>query len=439
MVFNSRPSVVRIQAMATPEKQAVLSGRFRAWRFATLLSMLVGYAGFYLCRANLDAALPLIGSDLGLSKVALGTIATVSIWVYAAGKFTHGVTVTLIGGKALFVLGLVGAAIFSAAFGLGTTLGVLILLWSLNRFVQAGGWIGMTQMAAQWYRASRGGTVMAVLSTSYLAGDVAARALSGALVRAGYAWPTLFFVPAVIVLCIALAAWLFSRASPEGIGEPPLPAAGPAPDLSFGALRQAVGLLLGQPSFWMYGLLSVTLTSLRLAFLTWTSSYLLSLGGGAGAAIFKSTVFPAAGLLGALFAGLFSDLVSRGRRGPIMVALLALNTAALIGLAGPWARSTTVTLVLVGVCGFSLIGPYSIIAGAGAIDLGGRQAAGAAASLLDGLGYVFGAALGGVGMGALAQLLGWSGAFSVLAVISGLSIVPATLIARWNRAEISAS
>lgn len=410
------------------------SRRFAFWRWATFTTLLGGYVGYYLCRANLDAALPLIEADLGFTKVELGTIATISVWAYAAGKFTHGVTTSLIGGRAMFLVGMAGAALLCAVFGLQSGLVGMTVVWCVNRFVQAGGWIGMVQLVAQWFRHDRGGAVMAVLSVSFLVGDVAARALSGALVEAGLSWRAVFFVPAAIVGAMVVVALFTTRSGPESIGEAPVVQAGESPDKT-SLDRVLVRRLFSQRAFWMFTVLSITLTGLRLAFLTWTASYFTDLGGAGseGVSILKSAIFPATAIAGTLFAGFYSDIASQGRRGPVSVVLLAVAAVAMILMATPLGQTPTMAFVLVGICGFAVIGPYSLIAGAAAIDFGGREAAGAASAFLDGVGYLFGAVLGGVGMAALAQELGWTGAFAVLAGVAAASLVPALLITVWQR------
>jgi sugar phosphate permease len=407
--------------------------RFETWRLVTTACLFTGYLGYYLCRANLDAVLPLIARDLELDPLDLGVVATVSVWFYAAGKFLLGFLADVLGGRWLFFGGLVGAVLFTALFGMAETLPLLLGFWSANRFLQAAGWGGMVQITAQWYPKRRVGSAMAVLSLSYMAGDVAARALSGGLIDAGLGWRSSFLVPSGILAAIGAIIYFLVMASPSAIQEPPLEEseAGPPP-AKWAFLAGMRGLLSNGP-FWMLALMSITLTGLRLALLTWTSSYLLHLGLGDGPALVKSAVLPAAGIAGTLFAGLLSDYRSHGRRGPVSLGLLVLLVAALGLLASPLGQEPGSALTLIAVAGFALYGPYSLIAGAGAIDFGGRQAAAAAAGLLDGLGYVFGAVMGGVGMAGMTQSLGWEGAFLVLASLAGLTMIPAALLTRWQK------
>ena len=74
-------------------------------------------------------------------------------------------------------------------------------------------------------------------------------------------------------------------------------------------------------------------------------------------------------------------------------------------------------VILVGVVGFFLLGPYSLVGGVVALDFGGRRTAGTAAGLLDGVGYLA-ATLAGVGVGNLLVHAGWSLAYTVMAFLT---------------------
>jgi len=48
--------------------------RLSRWRVSTFWVMLFGYIGYYLCRGNLSAALPLLSETFGYTKTELGAI-----------------------------------------------------------------------------------------------------------------------------------------------------------------------------------------------------------------------------------------------------------------------------------------------------------------------------------------------------------------------------
>lgn len=406
------------------------SRRFRAWRWSTLVTLLLGYVGYYLCRANLSAATPLLRDELGVDLVALGWVSTASTLVYGLGKFTHGFFAATLGGRALFLTGLGGAAVFSGACGLVEGIFGLVVLWSLNRFVQAGGWVGMVQIAAQWYPRVGVGTVMSVLSLSWLVGDVLARALAGAIAGAGLGWRAVFFIPAGIALVLTGLAVVTLKAGPEAIGEAPLTEAEAGAPRAERFEARLVRDLLRRPEFHVLAVMSVLLTAIRQACQDWSSTHFVSLGLSPADAMTASSIFPAAGIVGTLFAGLFSDFVDRGRRAPVSLALLGCLTVGLAGLAFLPDLSVGTARFLWALCGFGLLGPFSLLGGAVSIDVGGRSAAAVAAGLVDGIGYVVGAALGGVGAAALAQSQGWPTAFGYMAAASAAAVFAAMHLMR---------
>jgi OPA family glycerol-3-phosphate transporter-like MFS transporter len=79
---------------------------------------------------------------------------------------------------------------------------------------------------------------------------------------------------------------------------------------------------------------------------------------------------------------------------------------------------------MIGVAGFCLLGPYSFLPGAFALDFGGKEAAAAASGMVDGTGYLGGVAAGTV-MAWLSVRFGWGGMFLALAVVSTLAALGA--------------
>jgi len=92
-----------------------------------------------------------------------------------------------------------------------------------------------------------------------------------------------------------------------------------------------------------------------------------------------------------------------------------------LALLPPVARvSTAGAAVLVGAVGLLVYGPYSLLAGALAVESGGKEAAATAAGLIDGVGYVAGA-LAGIALGKLLDVGGYALGFHVLAGMTFLS------------------
>jgi sugar phosphate permease len=75
---------------------------------------------------------------------------------------------------------------------------------------------------------------------------------------------------------------------------------------------------------------------------------------------------------------------------------------------GHFAPSSELPVAIVAFIAFLLIGPYSFLAGAVAIDFGGRQGSATASGIIDGVGYL-GGVLAGDSIARLSTAFGWSG------------------------------
>jgi OPA family glycerol-3-phosphate transporter-like MFS transporter len=79
------------------------------------------------------------------------------------------------------------------------------------------------------------------------------------------------------------------------------------------------------------------------------------------------------------------------------------------------------------VVAFALLGPYSYLAGALALDFGGRHGSAMASGIIDGIGYL-GGVLAGDSIARISVAFGWSGAFGALAAVAAISTVAAVLL-----------
>jgi sugar phosphate permease len=71
-----------------------------------------------------------------------------------------------------------------------------------------------------------------------------------------------------------------------------------------------------------------------------------------------------------------------------------------------------------------MLGPYSLLGGAMALDFGGTRAGASASGLIDGIGYVGGIIAGG-GIARIDAAFGWHGVFVALAGVCLLSALAA--------------
>ncbi len=403
-------------------------GRYQARTFALTW---FSYASYYMTRKPFAVVKATLHERLGLTTSFLGLIDTVYLAAYALGQFINGYLGDRLGSRRLLGIGMLVTAACAYAFGSGSTAALFLFLWALNGLAQSSGWPGNVKAMTPWFGLKQRGTVMGFWGTCYQIGGIASTALAGfILVRWG--WRTAFFVPAVWVAFLGVIIMLFLVEHPRRVGlESPREVesrseGGNAPDaggeasvhqtqptdkqsehMSFLEALRLPGILnLGGAYF--------GLKLIRYTLLFWLPFYLEEvLHYPKDTAAYLSTTFEAGGVIGAITIGYLSDRYVAGRRvlfaaplvfaiGPAMALYIAVGRIGMIpnGLA-------------MGLVGFCLFGPDSLLSGAAAQDLGGERGSGSAAGIINGMGSV-GAVLQGSVTAYVSTRWGWNSLFYVL-------------------------
>ena len=428
-------------AVAAPALAGGAAPSLRALRIAqcrTLLLLFLGYASCYFCRSNLSVATPLLVDELGRrgvshadAIVSIGSMASWGVLAYALGKWFLTGLGDYWGGKRNLLIATGGATLFTLLFASASTLPVFTFAWVGNRLTQSIGWSALIKVSSKWFNYSRYGTIVAILTCSYLVGDAAARQSMGLLLHFGVTWRGLFVFGAGVAGSMFLANLLLLRESRADLGHPEALA---NPRNVFSGAQSAprnftalVLPLLRSRAFLMVCLLGFAATMVRETFNTWTPVYLREfLGYGVSRAAVLSAIFPGVGAISVLLAGWASDRLGRNCRALLLALGLAGTTAALLILTGlrPGSAGTVLPVAIIGIVAFCLLGPYAFLPGAFALDFGGKQAGAAASGLVDGTGYL-GGVLAGTVMARLAVAFGWAGVFVTLAAVSALAAVGA--------------
>jgi OPA family glycerol-3-phosphate transporter-like MFS transporter len=308
--------------------------------------------------------------------------------------------------------------------------------WLGNRLTQSIGWAGLIKVSSKWFDFTSHGTIVGILSISYLIGDAAARQWMGLLIHQGYGWRALFYLAAAVGGFFLIANAILLRESRTEVG---FAEARPNPQNLYGdsAARPASVAALVLPLFRSHAFLLVCLLSLgctivRETFNTWTPVYLRDyFGYSVSGAASASAVFPAVGAVSVIAAGYLSDRLGANSRPAVMgLGLLATALALLtLALLRPSAVGPLLPLFAIGTTALCLLGPYSYLGGALAIDFGGKQGAALSSGLIDGVGYL-GSVLGGVTVARVSIAFGWRGVFLALAALSVLAAIGAGCLYR---------
>lgn len=454
---NFRPSAGPAGVSAGPEPaapefvvrdQAREPRALRSRQVTTVGLLFAGYAAYYFCRADLSAAMPMLAEELsarglpaGVAMVRLGTLYSAGVLAYALGKLFLGGLGDLWGGRRSFLLGLGGAAAFTLLFAAGGGLPVFTLAWIGNRLTQSIGWAGALKVCSKWFDFSSYGTVIGILSLSYLVGDAAARPVMGWLIGLGVGWRGLFAAAAAVAGALWLANLAFLRESRVDAGHAEARVNPRNLHARTGAaprnLVELVRPLLASRAFALVCLLSFGCTIVRETFNIWTPLYLSdAIGYGNGDAASLSAVFPAVGAVSVVVTGWLSDRLGANGRPLLLLGGLGATALVLLSLTASRGSATPplVSVALIGVVAFCLLGPYSYLGGAFALDFGGKRAGAAASGIIDGVGYLGGVLAGG-GVARVSVAYGWHGVFIALAAVSAASALAAGYLYVHGRAS----
>jgi len=409
------------------------------WQVLTVSMLVLGYAGYYLCRSDYSVALPLIMAELAargipvsVATIQMGSIASLGVLAYAFGKFPSGTVGDFLGGKRNFLLGMLGSVVFTVLFALGGGLPIFTLAWIGNRLVQSLGWAGVVKVTSRWFSYSTYGTAMGIISLSYLFGDAASRQFLAILIARGMGWRGLFLTAGGTLAVVAVLNQLVLKESPREVGLVE-PATNPSNIFREegekhrpASLSHLLKPLLGSGVFWLVCLLSFGFTIVRETFNIWTPTYFTQAVGLSNAtAAESSALFPLFGGISVLAAGLLSDRLGNKGRAAIIFYGLLLSGVALLALANvKFGSFKAGPLLLVAAVAFLILGPYSYLAGAIALDFGGKQGSATASGFIDGVGYL-GGVLAGNTVAHVSVAYGWKGAFTSLAVVTWLSSLAA--------------
>jgi sugar phosphate permease len=146
-----------------------------------------------------------------------------------------------------------------------------------------------------------------------------------------------------------------------------------------------------------------------------------------------SAIFPGVGAVSVLATGWLSDRLGVNGRSLLLFLGLAATAAALLVLmtmrSSP--SGSVLALIAIGAIAFCLLGPYSYLGGAFALDFGGKQAGAVSSGIIDGVGYL-GGVLAGDSVARVSVAFGWQGVFVTLAAISALAALGAGFLYALN-------
>jgi sugar phosphate permease len=367
-----------------------LDRAYRPWQIRIFASTWLAYAGYYFCRKPFYVVKADMSGALGLSTIQLGHLGTAYLAAYAAGQFSSAYFGRRMGPKLLLIAGMGISAVCNFVFGAANGFWTLMLFLAINGLAQGTGWPGCIGSLAFWFRREQRGSILGVWSTCYQLGSLVSTSFAAYMLgRAGWRWS--YFGSSLVLLVIWAVVLLLHPNRPESVGLPPLGDEAESTEPT-GKAENAQGLGWTADviaSVLTMGVIYFTIKFLRYALWSWAPFFLRQNFGLSGdRAGYLSTVFEFCGFFGVIASGVASDKLFHGRRAFIAFAMLAMMTLSFVLMATLGATSVVFFTASMGLAGFMLFGPDALLSGVGAIDVGSKRGALAAAGIINGMGSI---------------------------------------------------
>lgn len=434
---------------STPETAAptVRDPRYERWRWTILIVTWLAYVGYYFTRKSFavakvgileDPAMEMTKSTMGLVDLSFGI-------AYAAGQFLWGMCGDRFGPRVVVLTGMIGSSVVAVLMGFSTPVIVFGGLFFLQGLFQASGWAPLTKNVSCWFSRRERGRVFGFWSTNYAFGGMVASAFAGYVALLFGSWRYAFYLPALVLLLIAVLFFFLQRNRPEDVGLPPVeqyhgepvdvisskPQSGTPPVARRDAALRFIREVIASPMILRLGAIYFLLKPIRYALLFWGPVIIYErMGTNIGETAFISAFFEAAGPVGVILAGYISDKWFQARRMPVIViGLFGLSLILFSFNTITETNSRLAMMLVLAAIGCFLFGPDSLISSTSAVDFGTKGGAGSAAGFINGLGST-GQILGLWLPGMISERYGWDALFTGM----GCSVLLAAVILfpKWN-------
>lgn len=407
------------------------------WQWRILVSMILGYALFYLTRQNLSLAMPILEEAKGFKKQDIGWIFTTFSVVYGIGKLANGFLTDRGNARFIFSCGLIGSAIISILFSIWPCVIGFIILTAFSAWFQSMGWPPVAKLITRWYPPTELGSKWGMTNMSHQVGSVIILA-GGPYLMSCCGWQAIFIIPGIIVLIGGVFAFKAIRNRPEDAGFPPFIEEKGADDTNVLSIKEIfIEHILPNKYVWYVCCSTFFLYIVRMGFFFWAPMFLKEVKGitliQAG---WVTAGFEIAGAAGGIAAGYISDrwfFNRRGLTGAVYMGALILFLIYFWTTSGKNLYALTFTTFCVG---FFVYGSQ-VITGVLAAEVVSKKAVSSAVGLTGTFGYLASSIFSGVVIGYISHNYGWNVCFLFFVISAFLGAL--FFFLTWNQNEVKSS
>lgn len=368
-------------------------GPYKKWQYKIFSATWIAYVGYYFGRKAFFVVKSAMGIQLEINTIELAHLGTAYLVSYMIGQYSSAYFGRKLGPKYLLILGLAIIFICNIAFGFSNSYWTIMLFLIINGLAQGTGWPGNIGSLAYWFKRKQRGSILGIWSTCYQIGSILATSYAAYLLGQ-YGWRWSFFGSSIIVFIIWAGVLYLHPNRPQDVGLDPIVDEDELEEEveeftdkdkreSLGWNREVVFTVVTM------GLIYFGIKFLRYALWSWVPFLLNNNFGLAGDdAGYISTVFDIFGFAGVIFAGFASDKLFKGRRSFLSFLMLFFMALSFVLMYTMGSTSLMYFTISMGMAGFMLYGPDSLISGVGAIDIGSKRGAVVAAGIINGTGSI---------------------------------------------------
>ncbi|MEO8361974.1 MAG: MFS transporter, partial [Vicinamibacteria bacterium] len=221
--------LLRPAPFAEPLPKDQVDSTYKRLRTQVFVGIFIGYAGYYLVRNNIALAIPdILKEHPEYTKADLGTALTFLSVAYGLSKFLMGSISDRSNPKIFLPLGLLISSAILAICGLVkavyASLFVIIMLQTVNGWVQGMGWPPAGKTMVHWFSTKERGLTVSVWNTSHNVGGALVANLALLGVTLFNDWGAKFYFNALIAAVVAIVAYFLMQDTPQSKGLPTIEA-----------------------------------------------------------------------------------------------------------------------------------------------------------------------------------------------------------------------
>jgi len=431
------------------------------------------------------------------AKTYLGFLDTSYLFSYAFFMFLSGFVAERVDLRFFLALGMLMSGLMTVLFGMAYSLGIhsiwyLLVIQILCGMFQTTGWPGVVTVMANWFGKGKRGVIMGIWNSHTSLGNILGSLVAGAFVTTN--WGLSFTVPGLIIGVIGFCLFLFLVPAPEDVGFTTPPTvrshgplgeddplideencedkeeedeeddengydgeqeAGYTPQVEEVKSSGAIGFIgaLRIPGVVEFSLCLFFAKLVSYTFLYWLPNYIHTRSHvNAEESAFLSTVFDWGGIIGGIIAGVITDRTGMSATVCSVMLVVAIPTMYLYEnlvsdicpisqIQGVPVHNACFTwnIVVLGLTGVLVNGPYALITTAVSAELGqhpslqgSQKALATVTAIIDGTGSI-GAAIGPLLAGPLSADNHWKRVFYMLMASDVIALL---LLTRLMRNEL---